>query len=87
MDLWIRSQDKTKFIKADCIEVIDNEIFVNDFKFGIYENEERALAVLDDVQKLMLINRSFRGKYDDVDIMIKTAILSEMSKIFILPEK
>ena len=65
MDLWIRSQDRTKIIKAPSIEIervykeetrkdafylcVDSSFWV-----GQYNTEERALEVLDEIQELIL---------------------------------
>lgn len=62
MELWIRSQDKKEIIKANEIS-IDSEIIdcketgkcfvcVNDYGFGTYKSEKRALEVLDEIQQL-----------------------------------
>ena len=63
MDLWIRSQDKTKLIKISFIEYGEyNDIhFINGFStngvdnydLGIYKSKERALEVLDEIQKIL----------------------------------
>ena len=59
MELWIRSQNKKRLIKANEI-YLDNiyyddgtvDILVNEFIFGRYV-EERALEVLDEIQDLL----------------------------------
>lgn len=70
MDLWIRSQDKEILMKIDNInlglDVYSNEpcrLFtfvggaVTSFTLGIYRSKERALEVLDEIQKkINLIN-------------------------------
>ena len=62
MDLWIRSQDKEKLCRAKCIELMHDDpvyakIFLNgnfpDLIVGCYE-KERALEVLDEIQKLLI---------------------------------
>ena len=63
MELWIRSQDKTKLYKVNTIET-DSEIescketgryiiYINDEYFGTYKSKERALKILDEIQKLL----------------------------------
>lgn len=70
MELWIRSQDKEILMKIDNInlglDVDSNEpcrLFtfvggaVTSFTLGIYRSKERALEVLDEIQKkINLIN-------------------------------
>ena len=62
MDLWVRSQDREDLIKVDRLAVNDNRIEAN-FKLfysgcdylvlGIYETNERALEVLDEIQEYL----------------------------------
>lgn len=64
MDLWIRSQDRTKLVKADNISYMDvaedyeKEVHSlwNDCKgiLGTYKTKERALEVLDEIQGLFI---------------------------------
>ena len=64
MDLWIRSQDSTKLIKAENIEMvivyeeeISKDVFylcVDSCIIGKYNTQERALEVLDEIQKLLI---------------------------------
>ena len=62
MELWIRSQDKLKLVKVNYVYAIENKI--NSFSIygetidsapiiGRYETKERALEVLDEIQKLL----------------------------------
>ena len=64
MELWIRSQDKNNLIKVYDIWIDDTDmvdkgyisIMANsDFSFelGIYKTKERALEVLDEIQRLI----------------------------------
>ena len=53
MDLWIKSQDKKLLIKVNHIMRINNRIFAGD-TLGEYDSEERALEVLDEIQKLLV---------------------------------
>ena len=59
MELWIRSQDKTKLMKVDEVEFQQDDygfcIFAWKDKFegsrtGTYKSKERALEVLDEIQ-------------------------------------
>lgn len=63
MDLWIRSQDKTKLVKIDNISYLDmsddyekevHSLF-NDCKgiLGVYKTKNRALEVLNDIQNIV----------------------------------
>lgn len=68
MNLWIRSQDKTKLMRPINLEVIsvtDSTEYaiisfsemVGDVTLGFYKSKERALEVLDEIQtKINLIN-------------------------------
>lgn len=60
MDLWIRSRDKRTLLKANRIDVDGKNIIVwdNDYHcsetyMGTYATEERALEVLDEIQKII----------------------------------
>ena len=58
MKLWIRSQDKRHLIKADYVSIMENNI-INvassgwDYDVAKYETEERAIEVLDEIQKIL----------------------------------
>ena len=67
MDLWIRSQNKEKLCKIENIKYMDtSDDFENDTHslwndnngiLGIYKTKQRALEVLDEIQKkINLIN-------------------------------
>lgn len=61
MELWIRSQDKTILVKAKNI-IIDKNDFslyqqVNEniqIVFGMYKTKERALEILDEIQRIIM---------------------------------
>lgn len=58
MELWIRSQDKENLSKAEHLGVYNEKIYVNGYEdngycIGIYKTKERALEVLDEIQKLL----------------------------------
>ena len=58
MDLWIRSQDKMALAKFDlCVleQYEGNYMFIADHykNMGVYKSKERALEVLDEIQKLL----------------------------------
>lgn len=58
MDIWIRSQDKQELIKIDYIEANMGRIFIQYGTFrrcvGTYATQERALKILDEIQKKMV---------------------------------
>lgn len=82
MDLWIRSQDKTKLVKIDNIsymdmaEDMDTQIHSlwNDCKgiLGTYKTKERALEVLDEIQNIL-----FYKKMSEDNIVLFSKIISE----------
>ena len=58
MELWIRSQDKTELVKVNNLANIDYRIvFINNgngrVTLGTYKSKERALEVLDEIQKII----------------------------------
>lgn len=58
MDLWIRSQDKKALIPINKMLTIScSSIFYDGLILGVYKKEQRALEVLDEIQKkINLIN-------------------------------
>lgn len=65
--MWIRSQDKTGLIKSDCIIVNKNEIRARTqadgslITIGEYSSQEKALKVLDMIQKGIEYNNSHQN--------------------------
>jgi hypothetical protein len=65
--MWIRSQDKEKLIKVTCIYLCgENHICASSVEYdrwyiGKYSTKEKALKVLDKIQKR--INRAFMYDY------------------------
>ena len=65
MELWIRSQDKESLIQVDCLCIEKNEIDKGKYIYssfdivqgcitlGTYKTKERALEVLDEIEKLI----------------------------------
>ena len=73
MELWIRSQDRKELIKANEIS-IESEMInrnetkkyfvdVNDYYFGTYKTKERALEVLNEIQKYILLPNTDNSAY------------------------
>ena len=58
MELWIRSQDKEILLKVNELEIEENMIIAFDNSkyqcLGTYKTKERALEVLDKIQKTMM---------------------------------
>lgn len=73
--MWIRSQDKKSLAKANDIDIIDFDkeigeiwIYVNDERYAVYSTKEKALKVLDEIQKLIYdyqLGRVFQMPQDD----------------------
>ena len=90
MDLWIRSQNKEILIKCDDIAITDNRIFGYFDKeteyevLGVYETEERAKKVLDDIQNYMI-----KGSFAKIENGLGECIDLIPNHIFIyqMPEK
>lgn len=60
MNLWVRSQDKNKLVPINDELYIPNSrtgedfgIFYKDKMLGYYKTKERAIEVLDEIQKLL----------------------------------
>lgn len=57
MELWIRSQDRKSLIKNNGVGLTPSEISIYPIGLngvlGTYETKERALEVLDEIQKLL----------------------------------
>lgn len=58
MELWIRSQDKIFLRKVNTIGIVEGRDFwgiEDNFRvsFGEYETKERALEVLDEIQRII----------------------------------
>lgn len=60
MDLWIRSQDKRTLVNTRRIDIDDNKIIIwdegkyaSEVFMGEYATKERALEILDEIEKLI----------------------------------
>lgn len=65
MNLWIRSQDKSYLMPIeDIISEFGGSLFYKGIILGDYKTKERALEVLDEIQKLIEPNyiRTFEYK-------------------------
>lgn len=59
MELWVRSQDKDILMKVVVLEANDdNSIYTTNrntlVRLGKYKTKERALEILDEIQKLLI---------------------------------
>ena len=63
MDLWIRSQDKTRLVKVNYVYMTENNDHLTIYGetidsapiVGTYKSKERALEVLEEIQKYILL--------------------------------
>lgn len=97
MKLWIRSQDKdTLMIVSNLFTEYNGStdptlrpyriVTDKNISLGVYESRKRALEVLDDIQKFMNININEKLSYEEFDILIKSNMLSNITKIYNMPE-
>ena len=95
MDLWIRSQDRKNLLKCDDIAVngrcvvgyFDRNI-IYERDLGLYGTRKRALEVLDEIQNAIYTEvKSNNTTYEQADIEIKSNILCNMSKIYVMPKE
>ena len=85
MELWIRSQNKDRLLKVNAIIIASfNDLIAihgyidngNQVWLGNYKSKERALEVLDEIQKSLSSNFNFNGDYEQLDILIKTKMIN-----------
>lgn len=92
MELWIRSQNKTRLVKVCslgygeykekhyingyCVNEVDN------YDLGIYKSKERALEVLDDIESLLWGNSRIKGLVKSIGIRSENTklLIYEMPK-------
>ena len=89
MKLWIRSQDKCSLIKVNKLTFewnIDNEPTIYGYekydnyeRLGVYKTKERALEVLDEIQRKI---ESYKTEFNDSGITLKevSTVVYEMPK-------
>lgn len=91
MELWIRTQNRKTMFEVRGIMVRDKTIIgVNvdgNYVLGKYESEERAIEVLDEIEKTIAVSVDKEGKYEELDLHLKTLILCNMKKIYVLPKE
>lgn len=89
MDLWIRSQDKTRLVKVNYVYMTENNDHLTIYGetidsapiVGTYKSKERALGVLDEIQEAQLGNFHYRCS-SNVKVSSK-----EDTLIYEMPEK
>jgi len=73
--IWIRSQDRVALMKCNDIQITDNNEIINGNPFdeysllGIYKTKQRALEVLDEVERYIIgkvIIPTHKLKYDGI---------------------
>lgn len=93
MELWIRSQDREKLINLkllkvktidDNFEIIGSCDGIGKEKIGEYKTGERALEILDEIQKLLIVKKGMITTQDNKGIefipFIDTLVVYEMPK-------
>jgi len=83
MELWIRSQNKAAFLKVEILENTNGTInaysYNNKIELGEYSSDERALEVLDEIQRkitpVTIIKQTKPIKYIDYNRTISDATL------------
>lgn len=90
MELWIRSQDKKMLTKLDYIylepnnglELQGGNHYMINKSLGTYATKERALEVLDEIQKLLMPISEYKQEIDNLTINYKNidTIVYEMPK-------
>ena len=76
MELWIRSKQKCMLIKVENLRIMRTtegwNIIANDNNYiGTYKTKERALEVLDEIQKIL-------EQVNDPNLTILPVLVSEM---------
>lgn len=81
MDLYIRSQDRKMVENFISIKIsVDNEIILNnDYVFGSYETEKRALEVLDEIV-------AYKDNLDEANFLGMTESIF-VSSIYTMPKE
>lgn len=81
MKLFIRSQDRKMIEEFISIKMsVDSEIILNnDYVFGSYESESRALEVLDEIV-------AYKDKLDEANFLGMTESIF-VSSIYTMPEE
>lgn len=92
MELWVRSQDKTTLIKCSEIYIAEEKSYLireasSSHILGAYKTIDRALEVLDEIQKSITINETINGNYEEQDKSIKALFLKYQTRIYQMPKE
>ena len=78
MGLWIRSQDKEKLINSQVIGLSNGDTEIWDFEFslklGTYSTKEKALKVLDGIQKHICRKDHLQQEYSVIQIPLDNEV-------------
>lgn len=95
MELWIRTQKRDNLIKVDWLKMeeipngYDKEYYIyykNERLLGIYKTKERALEVLDEIQKIL--KPKIKLKYnDDFTMNVSSIELQPATYVYEMPEE
>jgi len=90
MELWIRNQDRDILLKVKSILIDDNnnDIFTQDYigkdlatyTLGKYKTKERALEVLDEIQKLLQPTIIYNNDKEHIESLYLPSKVYEMPK-------
>ena len=95
--MWIRSQDKGYLVKSPIIDIDikKNEVYILDRTYakepfigrilGVYKSKERALEVLDDIQRYLIPSIDMIGKIPEDGKIY--GVNSIVSMVYQMPEE
>lgn len=98
MNLWIRSQDKKKLVNINAVNILEFEALIaihgyinseTHFWLGNYKTKERALEVLDEIQRTIAKNQSLISlMHNFTDLKGNEECVAQMFKdmIYQMPE-
>lgn len=93
MNFWIKTQDNGLSQIVDILPIDDNKIYGYSINrrlmlLGSYDTEKRALEVLDGIMKFLFISYNASNiNYQTADLKIKSLAVSNMVKVFEMPEE
>ena len=92
MDLWIRSHDKKELIKSNRIYQYAGTIYAEakeDIELGNYKSRERALEVLDEIEKRLKNNVYFKESALELKNGFNKLYIpyEESSQVYQMPEE
>lgn len=90
MELWIRSQDKSCLVNIKAVIILNKEIrgYYNEnpnWLLGKYDNEERALEILDEIQNF--ITRTDEISYVQNSLGIEIQGTTEKGIVYNMPQE